>query len=266
MKTKVDKKIISGLIISLMSTQMMQAIAQTVVNQPMPSTQPGVSTQPSGSGAATAPTIPPLPKLTILDHTKAPPGCNKEIMQNLNSQYLQTRGIARITQYNNQMNGLVMTTPKANQMDCFQQAMQNIKNLMTAINSIVAMFSGKIDMDAIMQQMVQMVLKAACQEINQVTGKVSSSLNEYTNDINGNLGEFNNQQIGNGPVSSTVGGIISTGKGTTPVAPIDYVGGSVSGITGTFNSVGNTVGAVNTTGSTIVDKVQSVNPFNSGKK
>lgn len=257
MKTKVDKKIVSGLIISLFSTQMMQAIAQ------------GVSTQPSGgsstvsSTSTTAPTIPGLPNLSVMDPNGAPVGCNKEVMQNLNSQYLLSRGNARIMQYNNQMNGLVLTTPKANQMDCFQQAMQNIKNLMSAINSIIAMFSGKMDMDAIMQQMVNMVLKAACQEINQVTGAVSGSLNTYTNGINGTIGTVTNTQVGSGSVSTSVGGIISAGNGTTPVAPINFVGGSVSSVQSTLTSVGSTANAATSTGSALVNKVQSVNPFNS---
>lgn len=251
MKTKFDKKIVSSLIISLFSTQMMHAVAQ------------GVSTQPSATNA-TAPTIGSLPALVALDPSVAPVDCNKEIMQNLNSTYLRERGQARIVQYNNEMNGLVLTTPKANQMDCFQQAMQNIKNLMSAINSIIAMFSGQMDMDAIMQQMVNMVLKAACQEINQVTGAVSGSLSTYTNGINSTLGTVTNTQLGVGGVGGSVGDIIAVGNGTVKPVTTDYIGGSTTSVTNTINTIGSTVDSATNTGSALINKIESVSPFSSG--
>lgn len=254
MKTKFDKKIVSGLIVSVFSTQMMHAMAQ------------GVSTQNSGSIptlSASGPNIPGLPNLVYYDPNAAPPGCNKEIMQNLNSTYVQDRMQARNLQYNTEMNGLVMTTPKANQMDCFQQAMQNIKNLMRAIDSIIAMFSGQMNMDSIMQSIVNMVLKAACQEVNQVTGSVSNSLNTTTNGINGTLGQINGTQIGSGGVSTTVGGIISAGN-QPQQSGIDVIGGSVSGVSNTWGTVNNTVNGASSTTTSIVDKIQSVSPFSSG--
>lgn len=252
MKRKINKKIVAGLVISLFSTQMMQALAQ------------GVATQSSGNGSSlttSSPTIGSLPNLTTNNINGAPANCNKEIMQNLNSQYLQTRGDARSQQYNNEMNGLVLTTPKANQMDCFQQAMQNIKNLMTAINSIIAMFSGQIDMDAIMQQMVNMVLKAACQEINQVTGSISNSLGTYTNTINGTVGAINNTPIGAGGVSTSVGGIIAAGNGSNNTGATDIIGGSATSLSNTLGSIGTTTSAAGSTGSALVNKIQSVSPF-----
>lgn len=252
MKKKIDRKIISGLIISLLSTQMLQAVAQ------------GVSTQPSGSSsttvpslATTAPSIGSLPNLSVIDPNGAPPDCNKEIMQNLNSGYLLNRGSARLLQYNNQMNGLVMTTPKADQMDCFQQAMQNIKNLMSSINAIIALFSLQPDMDAFMQQIVNMVLKAACQEINQVTGSISGSLNSTTSAINGTVGGINNTQVG--PTGISIGSVLN--PNSTSVTRTDV-------FTGTIGSVNNTLGTVNTTttnlnnsSTDIVGKINSVNPF-----
>ncbi len=258
MKRKFDKKIVSGLVISLLSTQMVQALAQ------------GVSTQSSGSTVSSlstsSPTIASLPNLSVLSATSIPTqyaGCNAEIMQNLNSGYLLSRGNARILQYNNQMNGLVLTTPKANQMDCFQQAMQNIKNLMSAINSIIAMFSGQIDMDSIMQQIVNMVLKAACQEINQVTGSISGSLNTVTNGINSTVNTVTGTTIGFGGVSTTVGGIINSGSsGSTGTT--DIVGGSLSSVNNTLTSIGSTANNASTTGSALINKIESVSPFSSG--
>ena len=189
MKNKRFKRIVLfGAVGQMLCLQGMTAVAQTsTATQPNNTTVPALSTS--------APSIGAVPNLSVMDPQSAPPDCNKEIMQNLNSQYLLNRGNARILQYNNQMNGLVLTTPKANQMDCFQQAMQNIKNLMNAINSIIAMFSGQIDMDSIMQQMVNMVLKAACQEINQVTGSISGSLNGVTSGINGTVNGINNTPL-----------------------------------------------------------------------
>lgn len=257
MKTKFDRKIISSLIISLVSTQMMQAVAQ------------GVSTQNSStvsSLSTSGPTIASLPNLSVVDPNGAPPDCNKEIMQNLNSKYLEKRGEARILQYNNEMNGLVMTTPKANQMDCFQQAMQNIKNLMNAINSIIAMFSGEVDMDAVMQQIVNMVLKAACQEVNQVTGSISGSLNTTTNTINGTVGSITNTQIGtqvgSTQVGTTVGGILNSGN-TPSQGTTDIVGGSVNSINNTLGTMGNTATNASNTGTGLVNKIGSINPFGS---
>lgn len=251
MKTKFEKKVVAGVIVSLFSTQMMCAMAQ------------GVSTQDPGTLAASGPSIAALPSLTYLDVNNAPPGCNKEIMQNLNSKYVQDRMAERNLQYNTQMNGLVMTTPKANQMDCFQQAMQNIKNLMRAIDSIIAMFSGQMNMDALMQQIVNMVLKAACQEVNQVTGSISGSLNTTTNGINNTIGGITNTQIGSGGVSTTVGGILNSGNLPQQQAT-DVVGGSLSGISNTWGTVNNTVNNAGSTTSSLVDKIQSVSPFNSG--
>lgn len=251
MKTKFDKKIVAALIVSLFSTQMMQAVAQ------------GVSTQNSGTLATSGPSIPNLPNVTYLNPNDAPAGCNKEVMQNLNSSYVTKRMAERNLQYTTQMNGLVLTTPKANQMDCFQQAMQNIKNLMNSINSIIAMFSGQIDMDAMMQQIVNMVLKAACQEVNQVTGSITGSLNTATNGINGTIGTINNTTIGNGQIGTNVGTILNSGnmgnQGTT-----DVVNGSLSGVSNTWGTVNNTVNNAGSTTSSLVDKIQSVSPFNSG--
>lgn len=254
MKTKFDKKIVSGLIVSVFSTQMMSAMAQSVSTQSS-DTVPTLSTS--------GPTIPGLPNLTYYEATNAPPGCNKEIMQLLNSRYVMDRTAARNLQYTNQMNGLVMTTPKANQMDCFQQAMQNIKNLMRAIDSIIAMFSGKMNMDAIMQSIVNMALKAACQEVNQVTGSISSSLNTTTNGINGTLGQINGTQLGSGGMTTTVGGIISAGNQPQQQG-IDVIGGSVSGVSNTWGTVNNTVNNAGSTTSSIADKIQSISPFQSG--
>jgi hypothetical protein len=260
MKSKFDKKIISSLIVSIVSVQMMQAIAQ------------GVSTQNSGSTTTTvsslstsSPTIPNLPDLHVEDPSNAPPDCNKEIMQNLNSQYLEKRGLARIRQYNNEMSGLVLTTPKANQMDCFQQAMQNIKNLMSAINSIIAIFSGRIDMDAIMQQVVNMVLKAACQEINQVTGSISGSLNTVTNGINGTVSGINNTNIGSGPVNLNVGNILTSGNpgNKSNTGTTDIIGGSLNSINSTLGVVNNTTNNASNIGTSIVNKISSINPFGS---
>lgn len=235
MKKKLNKKIVSGILISLVSSQMMQAVAQGV------STQPALSTS--------APTIQGLPNIAILDVNGAPAECNREIMQNLNTGYIRTRGTARILQYNNQMNGLVLTTPKANQMDCFQQAMQNIKNLMGAINSILAMFSGKIDMDAIMQQMVNMVLKAACQEINQVTGSISGSLNTMTGGINSTINTVNS--VTGTPIGST-GTSIGTILSPSTTGSTNIVSGTAAGVSGTLVGAGSLAGAIN-----------SFNPFGS---
>ncbi|MHA6897993.1 hypothetical protein [Ralstonia pseudosolanacearum] len=225
----------------------------------------GVSTQTSTtvpSLATSSPDIPGLPKLSVMDPNGAPPDCNKEIMQNLNSEYLRNRSNARIMQYNNQMNGLVATTPKSNGMDCFQQAMQNIKNLMNAINSILAMFSGQMDMDSIMQQIVNMVLKAACQEVNQVTGSVSGSLNTATGGLTGAVGGITNTQIGSGSMSTTVGGILN-GANSGSTGTTDVLGGSLNSINNTIGSVTNTATNASNTGSGLVNKIQSANPFGS---
>lgn len=216
----------------------LQALAQGVTTPPSTTTVPALST--------TGPDIPGLPKLSVLDPQAAPPDCNKEIMQNLNSQYLLNRSNARTIQYNNQMNGLVLTTPKANQMDCFQQAMQNIKNLMAAINTILAMFTMQPDMDAIMQQIIGMVLKAACQEINQVTGSISGSLNQPTNAINGTIGGISGTSVGVGSVTTNVATILNTGnnKGAGAVTEAN---------------------PVSTNTSSLVNIVNAVNPFGSSK-
>lgn len=252
MKTKFDKKIVAGLIVSLFSTQMMHAMAQ------------GVSTQDPNTLASSGPSIPNLPNLTYHNPNEAPVGCNKEVMQNLNSTYVQNRMKERNLTFNTQMNGLVVTTPKANQMDCFQQAMQNIKNLMRAIDSIIAMFSGQVNMDALMQQIVNMVLKAACQEVNQVTGSISGSLNNTTNGINGTIGQINGTQIGNGSVGTTIGGVLTSGSLPPQQQAPDIIGGSISGASNTWGTVNNTVNNAGSTTSSLVDKIQSVSPFNSG--
>lgn len=263
MKTKYNKKIMSGVILSLLSSQVMQAMAQ------------GVSTQPSSGSTSTvsslstsAPTIPGLPNLTVLDPAGAPAGCNKEIMANLNTNYLNSRTAQRQAEYNSQVVGLVSMTPKTNQQDCFQQAMQNIKQLLSAIQSIIAMFSGEIDMDAIMQQIVNMVLQAACQEINQVTGSITSSLNTYTNGINNTIGGINNTQVGVGGVGVSVGTILNSGNAgsQTPSAASTLSGmisGSTNSVSGVATQAGTTVTNATTTGSTLVDKVNSVSPFGS---
>jgi len=262
MKTKYNKKIISGVVLSLLSSQVMQAMAQGV------STQPSSGSTSVPSLSTSSPSIPGLPNLTVLDPAGAPAGCSKEIMANLNTQYLNSRTAQRQVEYNNQVVGLVTMTPKTNQMDCFQQAMQNIKQLLSAINSIIAMFSGEIDMDAIMQQIVNMVLQAACQEINQVTGSVTGSLNTYTNGINSTVGGITNTQVGVGGVSTSVGSILNSGNNgyQGPSAGSTLTGmisGSTNSVSGVATQAGNTVNNATTTGSNIVDKVNSVSPFGS---
>lgn len=262
MKTKYNKKIISGVVLSLLSSQVMQAMAQ------------GVSTQPSSGSSSTvsslsssAPSIPGLPNLTVLDPAGAPAGCNKEIMQNLNTKYINSRTVARQAEYNSQVVGLVSMTPKTNQQDCFQQAMQNIRQLLSAIQAIIAMFSGEVDMDAIMQQIVNMVLQAACQEINQVTGSVTSSLNTYTNGINSTVGGVTNTQVGVGGVNTSVGSILNSGTSGNTTSASSTLSGMISGSTNSVSGVatqaGTTVNSATTTGSNIVDKVNSVSPFGS---
>lgn len=225
--TNVQKVVLLGTAAQMLC---LQALAQGIPVQQNSTTVSALSTS--------SPDIAALPNLTVLDPQSAPPECNKEIMQNLNSQYLLNRGNARIVQYNNQMNGLVLTTPKANQMDCFQQAMQNIKTLMAAINNILALFTLQPDMDAIMQQIVGMVLKAACQEVNQVTGSISGSLNTPTNAINGTIGNINSATTG------VVGANLNQGNSLNSGSKVD---GSVQ------------QGA----GSVLVKTMNAINPFGS---
>ena len=125
-----------------------------------------------------------------------------------------------------------------------------------------------IDMDAIMQQIVNMVLQAVCQEINQVTGSVTGSLNTYTNGINSTVGGVTNTQGGVGGICTSVGSILSSGSngyqglsaGSTLTGMIN---GSTNSVSGVATQAGNTVNNATTTGSTIVDKVNSVSPFGS---
>ena len=255
-KNKFRKVVLFGAVTQMLCLQGMNAIAQTstATQPPANTTVPALSTS--------APSIGGVPNLSVMDPQSAPPDCNKEIMQNLNSKYLENRGLARIQQYNNQMNGLVLTTPKANQMDCFQQAMQNIKNLMNAINSIIAMFSGQIDMDSIMQQMVNMVLKAACQEINQVTGSISGSLNGVTSGINGTINGINNTPLGSGSMGTTVGNVLG-GTGGSNSGSTDIVSGTVSGINNTVGNVGSAASSAGSKVTDLVNGLKSISPFGS---
>lgn len=254
-KKKFKKIVLFGAVGQMLCLQSMTAVAQTSASSNTNTTTvPALSTS--------APSIGSVPNLSVMDPQSAPADCNKEIMQNLNSQYLLNRGNARVLQYNNQMNGLVLTTPKANGMDCFQQAMQNIKNLMNAINSIIAMFSGQVDMDSIMQQIVNMVLKAACQEVNQVTGSISGSLNGVTSGINSTVSGINSTTIGSGSTGTTIGNVLG-GTGGTSTGPTDVVSGTVSSVNNTISSVGSTASAAGSRVTDLVNNLKSFSPFGS---
>ena len=265
------KKLLPGLIISLVG---MSAFAQSSgVSTQAPSTtgsnSSGVSTQGSGTsntGGVAAPTIPGLPPLVTQDTTNQgallAQGCNPLVMQNLNSQYLTQRTLTRQQQYNNEMNTIVATTPKSNTMDCFQQAMQSIQNLKKSIDAIMALFSGNMDMGALLQQIVNMVLKAACQEVNAVTGSlVSNTLNPYTNTINNTMGAVTGAQIGVAGQSTTVGGLLGNQTNSSATTPINVFGGSATSIGNTMGGVSSTFGTVSNTGSTLANKISTANPF-----
>jgi cell fate (sporulation/competence/biofilm development) regulator YlbF (YheA/YmcA/DUF963 family) len=216
MRKKIIKQIFIGTAITI---GISSAFAQGVASQP-PATVPATAPIAVPVLQNSAPGIPPLPPLTVFTADAAilqSQGCLPEVMNNLNAKYMTDRTLARNQEYTTQVLQQAINTPKpSSTMDCFQQALQNINQAIAAINSIMALFSGNVDMGAMLQGLAKMVLSAVCQEVNQVTGKISGSLTSpVTGQINSTLGGINNAGVNTG----------ITGVGNVTVGQVTQMGG-----------------------------------------
>lgn len=251
---KYKKKIAVALIAGIFSSNVLAATA--------------TQTPSMTAGGMQVPTMSPLTTISpddasVIAMQRYNKPCYKEVMANLNSNYLNSRGITRQKDYEALVGGVVSRVPKSSSsLDCFQQAMRNIKSLMNTINGILGMFSGQMDIGALLSQITNMVLNAACQEVNQVTGAITGSLtNPVNSTINGTVGSVLSTSVGAGSYNTSVGTILNATNSSSSATPVNVVSGSVSSVNNTVGAVSDTFNSAQSTGSSLLNKILDSNPF-----
>lgn len=188
-----------------------------------------------------------LPALTVLQYdnqTMLNAGCDPQIMNNLNQTYLNKRGVARNVELNTMVRQQVDNTPlppkSGSGGSCFQQAASNINGVISTYQNILALLSGSINPGPLLQKAGDMVMNAACQEVNNYTGQATSGVSQSINGgIGGALGQVNNYQVGSGALTMSGGQVLSnvglntsnvTGTSGVPYVTSGQITNNVTGI------------------------------------
>lgn len=225
------------------------AYAQTIVQQ-----------ETTTKGDQTA--LNPLVTLSADPATLLANNCDPSVLYKLNNDYVNQRTLARSMELQTLVREQVNTTPQVapgGSGSCFQQAVKNINSVVDSYNSIVALLSGTLNPGPLIQKAGEMVMNAACQQIDtltgSVTGGISGSINQATGGTIGSLtGAANQFTIGSGANSlngtQILNGVGVTGVNSNGLANGNNANGAIPYITnGTItNGIGS---AVNTLGGTV---------------
>jgi hypothetical protein len=209
----------------------------------------GVAQQGSSSATQDQTTLPPLTVLQADDATLRGLGCDPSVMYSLNNQYRMQRGLDRNVELQSLVREQVDNTPppagQGSGGSCFEQAANNINGVVKVYNSILALLSGNIDPGALIQAGAKMAMNAACNQVNNYTGKLTSSLNPMTNAANGMIGQITNYRIGSGSNSISVGQLTGNGQGQVAGQLPMITGAGLNNYTGVTGVYNTTQGVVN---------------------
>lgn len=132
---------------------------------------------------------PPLRVPTFPDATLVEAGCDKEVWDSLNRKYIAKRT------YERQIEGqaLVLDQYRAApnlraRLTCLSNLINQINNLLRLINQVYSIFTGGIDVDAVMKALLAQLAERACNALNSYSGNMiygySAGYQQYLNGIN----------------------------------------------------------------------------------
>ncbi len=192
---KPRKKIITFVIASLLSTA-----------------TPSFAQLTTTSGATTG-----TPQLMIPQYSQQDlinQGCDPNNWNSLVQQYVNQRTVERQIQGQSQHADQVLAAPGISAGRCLEQLMNQINQIMSIINTIIALFTGSIDWGAIGRSILNQMTEWACNTLNTYTGNMAYGATQpVIGQISGVVNTVNGgQTVNTGPNGPT----ISTGQIITP--------------------------------------------------
>jgi hypothetical protein len=207
--------------------------------------QQGVAQQGASVPTKDQTTLPALTVISADDATLRSQGCDPSVFYSMNNEYMMKRSLARNIELQKLVREQVDNTPPPpgdGGGSCFEKAATSINNAVKTYNSILALLSGNLDPGPLIQAGAKLAMNAACNQVNNYTGKLTSSLNPLTNTANSMLGQVTNYRIGAGGASMSIGqlaGMNGNGTGTVP-GQLPLLSGSgianATGYTGAYNT------------------------------
>ncbi len=147
-------------------------------------------------------------------------GCDSGVYTGMVNNYLQQRGAAHVSEQEIMVEQSARQAPSAGPMSlpgatgtqaqsCFSQAANQITNATKGLESILGIFSGGLDANALFESLAGSIMNGACQEINRVTGQavgnvtggINQAIGGVVQPVTGALGT-NAIQIGNQGISA----------------------------------------------------------------
>ncbi len=174
-------------------------------------------------------------------------GCDPNNWNSLVQQYVNQRTVERQIQGQIQVADQVMGAPAISAGRCIEQLMNQINQIMGAINAIIALFTGSIDWGSIGRTILNQMTEWACNTLNTYTGNMAYGATQpYIGQMNGIIGLNGGQTVNTGPNGPTVstGQIITPNQNSTNIQNLINGNNTQVAPTGTVNPFnGNNSGA-----------------------
>jgi hypothetical protein len=202
----------------------------------------------SGGGAPSIPGLPALTVFTADNNTLISQGCNPDVLNQMNNNYINNRTLARNQSYNTLVLQPVLATPKRpSGANCIQQAMDNIMSMMNTIEAIISMFSGTPNWGSLTGILTKLALGLVCREVNNITSNITNQLKSpvtgLANTINGQVSSIASTGIGS--TGYTVGQAVTATGNTVPTVSTSSTTSSTSTASNVASTVANTLSNIN---------------------
>lgn len=160
-----------------------------------------ISTGSTTTAAGTTPEL-AVPEYTLAELKTA--NCDPNVWSTLVTNYLKKRGFERQVQGQIQVRDQANAAPSAKSASsggsCWENALGSLKDGAKSIDSLLSIFTGGVNWDAIADKVMNQVSDYACSQLNNYVGQINYGIRSQVGNVTGGLNDTLGQIGVKGPV------------------------------------------------------------------